>query len=192
MKRRRLDELLNKKFEAVNGAGGSGEVLEVAASNERGKAGDTALSADPITNSQMRRSSTSPSRTTHRRKQARPSNPNSPASIVSKSSPLRSGSSSPPPALSIRPHADLFPPMMATSSPNKASRLSASPAPPPAVRESSPAPSSSPFPRPQSPPKDDNDNKTILKNQLLQVSRVALLLLVLPGRRTKGGGRKSI
>ena len=93
------------------------------------------------------------------------------------SSPLRQSSpshSSPsnrstsPPSLSIRPPADLFPPAMATSTPNKIARTS-SPiqVPSDGVAEGSSPPSS---PRAVSPAARLSKQQDLLKNQLMQVS----------------------
>lgn len=99
------------------------------------------------------------------------------------SSPLRQASpsrstpsmrSSSPPSLSIRPQSDLFPPAIATSTPNKIGRPSSPIA---ALRTSSPTPQRSSSPgstsRPGSP--QLSKQQDLLKNQLMQIQLSAAL-----------------
>ena len=222
VKRRRLDALLNKKFDKLAAVGSNGAGMEKDdnhAGSENMITPPTSLpdlslipiSADPLTNTQMggsRRHSiedvamadvqklASP---VNKRKQKRPSIPHPPpylngnnstqrdelssperkrsASPGFYSSPLRQASpsrstpsmrSSSPPSLSIRPQSDLFPPAIATSTPNKIGRPSSPIA---ALRTSSPTPQRSSSPgstsRPGSP--QLSKQQDLLKNQLMQV-----------------------
>jgi hypothetical protein len=201
VKRRRLDELLFKKFEQVTSMPSSssgGLLADATIAEQNGESppltpmssppGSSAFAAAMVSaavnslnagcHSELQRqlSSSSPlelltptSATTspkhHRRKPVRPSNPNT------------------PPALSLRPPADLFPSFseagpMAASSP--------SPSRPPSVAAASPlshilggSRAASPgLPPPVAPLVDENDNKDLLKSHLLQVRSHSRVVLV--------------
>ena len=149
VKKRRLDQLLSKKFErAVGTAGGGSVVVQL-----------DKMSGDPVTSSQIRRLSqeggSSPK--VHRRKQAHPSSPVT------------------PPSIAIRPHTELFPPPPATSSPRARSPPAAVKARPasPEVRTVSPVPAVKP---PKSPASAEGFGKEeLLRNQILQVSTLLVL-----------------
>ena len=167
-KRRRLDMLLNKKFDKMS------SVLEnpvldkvVAMENPIMMSTPPPSEREPSPSSDSRRPSTESTGASsvtgerkNRRKQSQPglSNPASPA----------------PASISIRPHSDLFPPVLATSTPRSKHDHET-------VRDYSPA---SKRARPESPNNnnsrsspvatklftEEKENKDALKNQLLQVT----------------------
>lgn len=165
-KRRRLDMLLNKKFDKVTSVENSNPISHsTPPPSESDSQTDRRPSLD--LGSAIR---------VNRRKQAHPSNPNS------------------PPSLTIRPNSDLFPPV-ATSTPrdhrddSQSTRVpnsSSRPSSPTAPRDYSPvrkmsrpqSPVSNPRSRsPTQPSTDENDNKDAIKNQILQMQLASSGLL---------------
>jgi len=146
VKKRRLDELLNRKFERVASQDNSTPSPSSAMPT-------SPIASDPITQSQIGRRLSEEKGFTNRRKQSHPTSPKS------------------PPALTIKSHADLFPP--ATSTPRDRSPVSRLPR--PHSREQRPGSSNrarSPRERSRSPVSiipDSSGKEELLRNQILQM-----------------------
>ena len=156
-KRRRLDMLLNKKFDKVTSIDNTNP-----RQNSTPPLTEGSLASDSHTDRRPSLDLAGPVKT-NRRKQAHPSSPNS------------------PPSLTIRPNSDLFPPV-ATSTPRDPIEDSQStkvpnsrPSTPSDPQDYSPigklsrpqSPTSNP--RSRSPHQEESDNKDAIKNQILQV-----------------------
>ena len=147
-KRRRLDLLLNKKFEKVTSVEASAPLL-----HSTPPPSECSLPSDSHVD---RRPSLDGVTRVNRRKQAHPSNPGS------------------PPSLTIRPNSDLFPPIATSTPRDKRDDSPSTRVPDPSSRPSSPTTPQDYSParkmsRPQSPVVEENDNKDAIKNQILQV-----------------------
>ena len=145
-KRRRLDMLLNKKFDKVTTAGAENIIMATPPPSER--------EPSPASDRRPSTDSTGTERR-NRRKQSQPSNPGS------------------PPSISIRPNSDLFPPAATSTPRHKDNHGNNVPQDYSPARKMSRSHSPEP---PKSPAVtqlfgDEKENKDALKNQLIQVKQ---------------------
>jgi len=196
VKRRRLDELLFKKFEQVTSSGGllpgpASSGADAAIAEQNGESPPLTPMSSPPSSSAFAAAMVSAAVNSCHSELQRQLSSSSPLELLTPTSattspkhhrrkPVRPSNPNTPPALSLRPPSDLFPSFseagpMAASSPSSPGRHSSSR--PPSVAAASPlshilggSRAASPGPPPPvAPLVDENDNKDLLKSHLLQV-----------------------